>query len=547
MLASVSAVVLLLLVLTRLGQKRTRRDTAVLLAHWLIPLSSALVVWTVRSFSHPRYVSMFVPGLILLVAYVAFPPKDQLGQRLRLLAKLLSTILFLGIILSSLLGLWLYFVAPEVAKDDVRGVARYLEVKAEVDDLILIPDTDWSLPFEYQGEAGVHMPGLDDPESKWSNLAALTTGIRRVFLVDYQHGTRDWQGMLPFALGKAGSMASEREFDGLVVQSYDLDEKISAPEMGSEQASFGPLELTGSWVEQDGSAGDALTLALRWQLDEPLDENALISLRLLDEAGWSLATEDTLLVDEYGRPSRQWTVDEPVITYHVISIPPAVPPLVYDLELQVYVANGSEFEPLNLLDDQGAPEGRTYIIGKTHVTYKQGAQAGDQEDLPVVPWAQPVQVAPALSLLSAELVTDSALPGQTLNVQLLWQATADLMPDLRPEVALVQGDQVLVVNSEVPVYGRYPTHSWSSGEQVYERRSLLIPLDASGDAKVMLRLGDDEFVLAEVEIKARDHSFVQPTTEYPMDITFGDLARITGFDLPRTTFAEGELIPVTLV
>jgi len=99
----------------------------------------------------------------------------------------------------------------EVAKDDVRGVARYLEVQADVDDLILIPDTDWSLPFEYQGEANVNMPGLDDPESKWSNLADLTTGINRVFLVDYQHGTRDWQGMLPFALAKAGSMASERD------------------------------------------------------------------------------------------------------------------------------------------------------------------------------------------------------------------------------------------------------------------------------------------------------------------------------------------------
>jgi uncharacterized membrane protein len=546
-LAGLSAVFLLLLVLLRLGQKGTRHDTAALLAHWLIPLSSALVVWTVRSFSHPRYVSMFAPGLILLLAYIAFPPKDRLGQHLKLLAKLLSMILFLGILLSSLLGLWLYFVVPEVAKDDVRGVARYLEVKAEPGDLILIPDTDYSFPFEYQGEASVNMPGLDDPESKWANLAALTTGIHRVFLVDYQHGTRDWQGMLPFALGKAGSIVSEREFDGLVVQSYHLDEKISAPEMRSEQADFGSLNLTGSWVEQDASAGDALTLALRWQLSDPMDENAQISLRLPDEAGWPLATDDTLLVDENGRPSHQWPVGEPVTTYHIISIPPAVPPLAYDLEVQVYVANGSDFEPLDLLDDQGAPVGRTYNIGRTLVSYKQDVQPIDQKDLPILPWAQPVQVAPALTLLSAELGTDSALPGQTLSVQLLWQASADLMPDLRPQVALVQGDQNLVVNNEAPVYGRYPTHIWSSGEQVYERRILLIPLDARGDTKVLLRLGDDEFELADVEIKARDHNFVQPLTDYPMDIIFGDLAQISGFDLPRTTFAEGEPIPVTLI
>jgi 4-amino-4-deoxy-L-arabinose transferase-like glycosyltransferase len=549
MLAGISAVVLLLLVILRLGQRGTRHDTAILLAHWLIPLSSALVVWTIRSFSHPRYVSMFVPGLILLVAYVVFPPKDRIGRHLKWLAKLSSMILFLGIILSSLLGLWLYFVVPEVAKDDVRGVARYLEDKAEAGDLILIPDTDWSLPFEYKGEASLSMPGLDDPESKWANLETLTTDIRRVFLVDYQHGTRDWQGMLPFALGKAGSMISEREFDGLVVQSYHLDEKISTPEMRSEQADFGPLELTGSWVEQDEPAGGALTLALNWKLSEPMDENAQISLRLVDEAGWSLATEDALLVDENGRPSHQWPISKPVTTYHVISVPPAVPPLAYDLEAQVYVASGSEFEPLNLLDDQGAPEGRTYSIGKTHVSYNQDAQSSNQEDLPVFPWVQPVQMAPTLALLSAEFATDSALPGQTLSVQLLWQATAERMPDLRPEVALVQGDHNLVVNNEVPVYGRYPTNIWSSGEQVFERRNLLVPLDAGGDAKVVLRLGNDEFVLAEVEIKTKDHSFVQPSTDYryPEGIIFGELAQITGFDLQQTTFAEGEPILLTLV
>ncbi len=74
--------------------------------------------------------------------------------------------------------------------------------------------------------------------------------------------------------------------------------------MDSQDARFGPLKLTGSWIEQDGFAGNDLALALRWQLVEPMDENAQVSIRLLDEAGWSFAQEDMVLVDEHGRPSR---------------------------------------------------------------------------------------------------------------------------------------------------------------------------------------------------------------------------------------------------
>ncbi len=70
---------------------------------------------------------------------------------MRWLAKLFSLILTFTVIAASLLGLWLYFIVPGVAKDDVRGVARYLEVEAEEDDLILIPDTDYSFLFEYRG------------------------------------------------------------------------------------------------------------------------------------------------------------------------------------------------------------------------------------------------------------------------------------------------------------------------------------------------------------------------------------------------------------
>ncbi len=540
------AILLLLLVFIRLGQKGTRHDTAALLAHWLIPLSSALIVWTVRSFSHPRYVSMFAPGLLLLVAYVTIPPKDRLGRRLLGIPSILSMILFLAIVFSSLWGLWLHFFDSSVAKDDVRGVARYLEEKAGANDLILVPDTDWSLPFEYEGEAKIAMPRLDDEDQKWNHLNRLTADVECVYLMDYPLGTRDWQELLPFALSKVGTRQAVREFDGLVVYSYVLDEPIDAPEMTQEQIRIGPLRLAGSWIEQDSFAGNGLALALQWELREQMEENAQISLRLLDEGGWPVAEENARLVDAAGRPSQQWSLYETITTYHVLSVPPAVPPFAYDVELQVYTVEDGEIQPLNILDFQNAPVGQKVNIGKSHVAYKQAVQMNSQENLPLRPWAGPIILQPGLMLLAAEPESDSTSPGEPLSVFLLWQSAADNLADNRPEVALVQGGADLVKNSDAPVFGRYPTSVWSNGEQVFERRVLLIPPDAKGMVEVVLRLDGKEYQLGELEIEEQSHSFTRPDTAYTLDATFGDLARLTGFNLRKTTFTSDETVPLTL-
>ncbi len=538
---------LLILLVIRLGQKGTRRDTIELLAHWLIPLSSALIVWTVRSFSHPRYVSMFVPGLILLVAYITFPPKDQLGRRLLGIPKILAGFTFLAVLFSSMWGLWLYFVDPAVAKDDVRGAARYLELTAKSGDLILIPDTDWSFPFEYRGQAAVSMPGLDEPDRKWTNLAALTTGVSRVHMVDYENGTRDWQGLLPFALAKAGSVQSTIEFDGLILHTYALDERILEPDMQFQWVDYGSLALTGSWIEQDGHAGDGAALALRWELADSIEEDVRVSLRLKDKAGWPVAVEDALLIDEYGRPTHQWSSDSIVTTFHVLPIAPATPPFAYDLELQAYVSDGAQVTPLNIVDYLGAPQGQKTTIGSSHVAYRQDAQMRNQDNLSLSPWAEPIQAALGLTLLGAEVETGTPASGRPLNVQLLWQATGERQPDLQPVIALVQDDRDLAENDQAPVYGQYPISSWGNEEQVYERRILAIPSDVEGAAKVILRVEGEEYVLADLEIEQRLHSFDMPVTDYQVDARFGNLALLEGFNLSQTTIAQGETLPITLI
>ncbi len=72
------------------------------------------------------------------------------------------------------------------------------------------------------------------------------------------------------------------------------------------QAHFGPLTLTDAWLEQAAPANSAATLALRWSLTEPVNAPLNLALRLRDENGWMVATEDDLLLDGSGRPTEQW-------------------------------------------------------------------------------------------------------------------------------------------------------------------------------------------------------------------------------------------------
>ena len=546
-MAIIIASSLIILLFLRLIQKRTRRDTAVLLSNWLIPLSSALIVWTVRSFSHPRYVAIFVPGLIMLVAYLILPPVEKRTSRWARFTWVLSGLLLIGLITASLWGLGLYFFDPTVAKDDMRGVARYLEEMAEATDLILVPDTDWSLLFEFEGVATVAMPRLDDADGGWSHLSALTANTRRVFVVDYLNGTRDWQNRLPFSLEKAGSQVAQESYEGLSVGTYELEEPITAPQMISRDVNFNPLVLTGVWIEQDANAGDSLTVALSWQLSKTFNDHAHVTLRLLDDEDWSIASRDILLRDAYGRPTNQWPVGETITTYHVIPVSPAIPPLAYELGVQVYLDSGAGIQPLDVLDNQGAPKGQEAVIGLAQMAYAPVTEISVRDSLPIDPKLEPLDMAPGLSLLAAEVERGTHSSGDQLAVQLLWQAIESPLANMEPELALVQGNNDLDVSAGAPVYGRYPTNLWNLGERVYERRQLSIPPTASGKIQVVLRLGDMEILIDELEVQAGNHDFDRVPVTHKLDKAFGDVARLTGFDLSKEKYSTGETLPLILV
>lgn len=559
-LAALVAALLVLHFLLR-PRRRGRFSSLELLGHWLVPLSCALFVWSVRSFSHPRYVSMYAIGLFVLVAYVVYPESRRAGVQGRkgteggLLFLTLRAALAVSMIAVSLVGLRAYFFDPGFAKDDMRGVARYLEAEASRGDLILVPDGGWAFPLEYRGQAAVIMPGLSDGMA-WTRLRQAMARLdqateegQRVFTVDSSAGSlADRQEVIPFALEKAGLLVNERRFEGLLVRAYQLQAAVEPPRLEPVDARFASLHLAGAWVETGVPADGAVAVALHWRASGGNDGARYgAALRLLDVDGWLLAAADKLLVDERGRPTEYWTPGQEVTTYHLMPIVPGTPPLDYTVALELYQTTADGRRPVDLVDAQGAPQGRQLALAMVEVAPASGLpgkvyDAGDE--LP--PFAESIELPEGLRLLAASVDRNMVRAGQSLFVNLRWQAASAPLPDLRPRLSLVQAGEEVAFVEEAPVSGRYPTGRWQEGETVREHRRLVVPAAAAGMAEVVLSLGEQRVVLAEVEIVAEAHVFEQPAVAYPLDVHFGEIARLVGYDLPRRNFSTAEAIPVTL-
>jgi hypothetical protein len=109
----------------------------------VLPVGLVFVLGQIWSVWVPRYLLLFLPAFLLLVARGL----DTLGERL-----VTPTLLLLaGLCLWSLYGLY-----AEQQKEDWRGVARYIQAHGTRDDLLVLMDDECRVPFDYYyGQDGV--------------------------------------------------------------------------------------------------------------------------------------------------------------------------------------------------------------------------------------------------------------------------------------------------------------------------------------------------------------------------------------------------------
>jgi len=543
---------LTMIALSRTLIRRTRHQAvAGLLLDWLAPLVAAFAVWHIRPLSHPRYVILFTPALLLTFAAVLDRLLDssRLGQGL---AAFFATVL----VATAGLGLFWYHT-PRFAKDDARGTATAIVARSTADDLVLVPPEDWSVPYYYPGPARVEMVWPGDNDAGWERLATLTRETKAVFLVDYYRATRDPRSLQPFALESAGSMSERLSFKGLRVRVYELDQPVAPPRLAPADANFGPLRLTAAWIEPSPPADTAVVLALRWRAEELTEDRYRVSLRLRDPDGWELAADDDWLLDADALPSDRWTAGQEFTTYHTLPLVPGTPPLTYTLSLGIYSTDDEDIiHPLDLLDAAGNPQGQSYEAGTVTLAPALGLNSdpyGVAPDLPQLP--EPAVLADGLYLEASTLEPRTAAPGQSVFVTLRWHATTSPLPDLRPALTLVQENSRLLTIQGAPSGGRYPTDRWQAGEVVIEHRRVSIPSTVvSGSVEVAIELEDHRAVLGSVEIATGERVFTPPPIATEVHVRFGGhpddpdqtTAELLGYDLAPGPYTSGQPILLTL-
>lgn len=532
-----------------LSQPQTRLTASHYLWQWLLPLAAALSVWTVRSFSHPRYIAFAAINFIPLVAYLLVAAQPSHGRWRYHVGQGLAMVMGGLLLLLSVSGLHAYFFDARHAKDDMRGLAAHLQANLSPNDLIIVPDAGWAFHFEYGGHTPVVMPqfaqpGLDGRLQTWIQPSA-DGQARHIALLAPSVAPRDWQGLVPFALETAGSLVETRPFKGLVLQTYQIDQPFSMPPLTPTNAQFGSLQLMGVWVQPTAVANTAVTVALQWQRTEATSERYNVVLTPIDEQGMPQGQQGSILVDSYGRPTEQWAVGERVTTTHTLPLPLGTVPQTWHWRLGVNQVLEGEVKPVEVRNANGARQGVYLQLAAETVLLPPLFPGANPYNLPpqLPRWPQPLPVGTDLSVTAVGQDRDQVQGGQTMQLSVEWLVHHS--PSPQPWLLqLRQGEQLLW---QTAVGSRYPLAQWQAGQQLVEHHLLRLPADVmSGVGVFVLSDGAQMLPIAQVEIVTALHDYSPPSAVVPVQAEFADVARLVGFDPPPTAVGQGEAVPLTL-
>lgn len=520
-----------LLVVGALWLVATRRDRQHVggwsLFDWLLPLAVATSLWALRPLSHPRYTMLWAGTLWVWAGIVL---ARFIGSR-RWPERLYGTLGLLVALVLSGFSIRAYLFDPFFAKQDIRGVAALLREWAESGDVALVPWQDQSLPYYDTAPARVEMLDFREPNTAWESLADLTGDAGRIFVMEYDHTTRDPLGLTAYALEHAGALEEVVALRGVSVAIYRLGGPFTPPELQPIDVDLGEARLVG--IQADPAPSDnALTVALAWQAGQT-SEPLKATVQLLDSLGNTVALNDRVLLDPLRHTSDEWPPGTRVVNTYVLPLPQGTPPVTYDVGVALYPA--AENRPgdvqavtqVALLPPTGAP-GDPYAIG----------------DLGLDPSVSG-QLTPGLALTGALYFPREARPGDSIDVMLRWGTSAPL-PDLEPALRLEKDGETILDLPQKPANGQYPTDAWPIGEVVLDRRRLTLPPDAPpGSLDFSAELDGEAISLGELVVVGGS-SFETPQPQHQTDAQFGDVARLVGYDLSGEAIGGGQPLRVTL-
>ncbi len=419
------------------------------------------------------------------------------------------------IALASAASLYDFYIVPRYAKDDYRPLIAELQTIAQPHDALLAI-YPWQIGYLETYYTGAPLEMIETPNDAWLKNPTLMHNELDAIL---KKNSRVW---VP-ALQTQGRVIEDAIDNYLRTRTYSIIDNWH----GTTR-----LELFAS-ASDPATSAQTLNfenqLAMRWGISNDAVDAGKDFVRVWLDAGNVIAGSfkaSLRLIDSRGNV---WHQDDREINSGPqrigLVIPLGTPPGEYAIRLQIYRAHDGKPLEIDRADDVGLTRLRV--------------NAPIQPNLAAIAQHKQVDFSNGVRLLGFETVP-SARPGETAPITLLWQATRalDREYNLLIQIKDARGNVYATTNA-APAHGIYPTSRWQPGEIVRDPQAITLRGDTpDGIYRIHVLLNDpasqvrgQSIEIGNLNVKGRSHYFGVPSPSNKIDMRFGDIAQLVGYDV----------------
>ncbi len=379
-----------------------------------------------------------------------------------------------------------YYFDEQYARDDYRGIVRYITAAGGEGDAIILnaPGQVDVFSYYYQGPLPVYpLPGqrpLDEVKTEQA-LDSIVAEHERLFVLLWGTDESDPDRFIEGWLDRSSFKSLDSWHGNVRLVMYSVpQEEISSQIQHPEELRLGEkIAFLGYSVSSfEVGAGDILQLTLFWQALDEVGERYKVFTHVLDARSHIVGQRDAEPVGGT-RPTTTWEKGEIIADNYGVLVLPGTPPGEHQLEIGMYSLETGQRLPV--LED-------AEVIGDRILL--QAVRVMKTEAPPLVEalgmlQKQDVQYGP-LRLLGHDVhklgyrhrPSEPLHGGDILHATLYWQAVGKIEKDFSLSLRLVDQSGVAIVSREVqPVGGAYPPTLWEDGEIVRDQHNLLLPTE----------------------------------------------------------------------
>jgi 4-amino-4-deoxy-L-arabinose transferase-like glycosyltransferase len=427
--------------------------------------------------------------------------------------------------------------------------SAYLAARAQPDDLIVL-DADLPLLRRYDGPGAlVSTASLIDEESVAEWLAEELTDQAAIWLVSSPSASPVTTSHVRGQLEALSERVDSATVAGVTISRFVSRAESVTTDVRPFRAVFaGQLALVDGAIPET-TMPDELWFTLRWYAPVAPGTDYRTVFTLRDDLGRVWSITDRPVLNGVDFPTSAWIAGTWADRSYVLPLPPGIPPDDYVVEVALY--DGATGAGQGATAPDGAFLGTRVPVARVSVlppATQPPFDAGESDAMGLA--------AGSLTLLALDPPPAEVLSGDSVDFSLFWRADAAPQTDYRVRLRLV--DAVGEVRaSSTAALSPYPTSAWHAGDWFESRYCVPVePMLPPGEYQLTLAaldaagrvLWEDDQILDRVVIAARARTLELPADiAYPIDIPFGDVVRLRGFDIVSAQVAPGEGLPLTLV